>query len=96
MSTSDDVPGGSRESGKKRIERWRREQLEQAGYPLPMAVEIAESGADLHLAAQLIERAGYTPKAAVRIATTPEVDLNLAVRLRERGCQQEVALGILL
>ena len=53
----------------ERIERWRAEEL---------------------------ERAGYEPRAAGRIAVRHDVDLHAAVELVERGCPQDLALKILL
>ena len=53
----------------ERIERWRAEEL---------------------------ERAGYEPRAAGRLAVRHDVDLHTAVDLLERGCPPELALKILL
>ena len=53
----------------ERIERWRAEEL---------------------------ERAGFEPRAAGRLAVRHDVDLHTAVDLLERGCSQELALKILL
>jgi hypothetical protein len=53
----------------ERIERWRAEEL---------------------------ERAGYEPRAAGRLAVRHDVDLHTAVELIERGCPAELALRILL
>jgi hypothetical protein len=53
----------------ERIERWRAEEL---------------------------ERAGYEPRAAGRIAVRHDVDLHTAVDLLQRGCSPDVALRILL
>jgi hypothetical protein len=53
----------------ERIERWRAEEL---------------------------ERAGYEPRAAGRLAVRHEVDLHTAIDLVERGCPQDLALKILL
>jgi hypothetical protein len=52
-----------------RVEIWRREELERAGYP---------------------------PEAAARIASREDVDLRHAISLLERGCPPDVALRILL
>jgi len=43
-----------------------------------------------------LERAGYSHRAAGRLAARHDVDLHLAVRLLERGCSPELALQILL
>jgi len=53
----------------ERIERWRAEEL---------------------------ERAGYEPRAAGRLAVRHDVDLHSAVDLLERGCPTDLALQILL
>lgn len=53
----------------ERIERWRAEEL---------------------------ERAGYEPRAAGRLAVRHDVDLHTATDLLERGCPPELALKILL
>jgi hypothetical protein len=53
----------------ERIERWRAEEL---------------------------ERAGYEPRAAGRLAVRHDVDLHTAVDLLERGCSSDLALKILL
>jgi len=58
-----------KETEAERIERWRAEEL---------------------------ERAGYEPAAAGRLATARDVDLHLAVGLLRRGCSHELALQILL
>ena len=43
-----------------------------------------------------LERAGYSHRAAGRLAARQDIDLHLAVRLLERGCPPELALRILL
>jgi hypothetical protein len=43
-----------------------------------------------------LERAGYSPRAAGRLASRHDIDLHVAVRLLERGCSPELALKILL
>ena len=43
-----------------------------------------------------LERAGYSHRAAGRLAARHDIDLHLAVRLLERGCSPELALKILL
>ncbi len=57
------------ETESERIERWRAEEL---------------------------ERAGYEPRAAAKIAVRPDIDLHLAVDLLVRGCPADLALKILL
>ena len=53
----------------ERIERWRAEEL---------------------------ERAGYEPRAAGRLAVRHDVDLHSAIDLLQRGCPKDLALKILL
>ena len=53
----------------ERIERWRAEEL---------------------------ERAGYEPRAAGRLAVRHDVDLHEAIELLKRGCPKDLALRILL
>ena len=53
----------------ERIERWRAEEL---------------------------ERAGYEPRAAGRLAVRQDVDLHSAIDLLQRGCPKDLALKILL
>jgi hypothetical protein len=43
-----------------------------------------------------LERAGYSSRAAGRLAARPDIDLHQAGRLLERGCSPELALKILL
>jgi hypothetical protein len=43
-----------------------------------------------------LERAGYSQRAAGRLAARQDVDLHQAVQLLERGCSPELALKILL
>jgi hypothetical protein len=43
-----------------------------------------------------LERAGYSHRAAGRLAARHDIDLHLAVRLLERGCSPDLALRILL
>ena len=57
------------ETEAERIERWRSEEL---------------------------ERAGYDPRSAARLASRLDIDLHLATDLLDRGCPAEVALRILL
>jgi hypothetical protein len=52
-----------------RVESWRREELERAGYP---------------------------PDAAAKLAARDDVDLRRAISLLEHGCTPELALRILL
>ena len=46
--------------------------------------------------AEELERAGFEPRAAGRVAVRHDVDLHSAVDLLERGCPPELALKILL
>jgi hypothetical protein len=57
------------ETESERIERWRAEEL---------------------------ERAGYAPQSAAKIAVRPDIDLHFAVELLQRGCPPDLALKILL
>ena len=43
-----------------------------------------------------LERAGYSHRAAGRLAARQDIDLHLAVQLLARGCTPELALRILL
>jgi len=49
-----------------RVLLWRQEELERAGYPVHVAMDLAESSVDLHVACQLLER-GATVSEAVQI-----------------------------
>ena len=44
------------ESEREKVESWRLHVLIEAGYPLPLAEKLAGSGADLHVAVDLVER----------------------------------------
>jgi hypothetical protein len=46
--------------------------------------------------AQELERAGYEPRQAGRLAVRHDVDLHTATGLLERGCSPDLALQILL
>ncbi len=46
--------------------------------------------------AETLERAGYSAKAVLMLATEKAVDLHQAVGLLRAGCPPEVALNILL
>jgi hypothetical protein len=46
----------AKESEHARLHDWRRQVLADAGYPLPLAAELACSTADLHTAVELIDR----------------------------------------
>jgi hypothetical protein len=49
------------------VVRWRREQLTDSGFPLPVAACLAEDARyDLHALIELVER-GCPPRLAVRI-----------------------------
>jgi hypothetical protein len=43
-----------------------------------------------------LERAGYPPPAAAKLAACQDVDLHLAIDLVRQGCTHDVALSILL
>jgi hypothetical protein len=46
--------------------------------------------------AEELERAGYSPQAAVELAARGDVDLHRAAQLIKSGCSPELALQILL
>ena len=49
------------------VVRWRREQLVESGFPVPLAAKLATApGYDLHALIELVER-GCPPELAVRI-----------------------------
>jgi hypothetical protein len=50
-----------------KVEGWRLHVLIEAGYPLPIAEQIAQSGADLHDAVTLVARRGCRPEVAAQI-----------------------------
>ena len=64
MATADIVDEKTEE---QRIEAWRAEQLERAGYDRGSALELARRGdVDLHRAVELVKR-GCGPELALRI-----------------------------
>ena len=55
------------DSRRPEVVRWRREQLVQSGFPLPLAMRVAkDSGYDVHALIELVER-GCPPELATRI-----------------------------
>jgi hypothetical protein len=50
-----------------KVEGWRLHVLMEAGYPLPLAEKIAQSGADLHEAVVLVAERGCRPELAAEI-----------------------------
>ena len=50
-----------------KVESWRLHVLIEAGYPLPLAERIAQSGADLHEAVTLVAAYGCRPELAAEI-----------------------------
>jgi hypothetical protein len=53
--------------GQQQVVGWRREQLVQSGFPLPLAARLAtDARYDLHALIELVER-GCDPQLAVRI-----------------------------
>jgi hypothetical protein len=57
---------------------WRRDQLAVAGFPLPLAVQVAQDTRyDLHALIELTER-GCAPELAVRILAPPGAEGNAA------------------
>ena len=64
------TPAGERHE----LVRWRREQLVQSGFPLPLAARLAKDpGYDLHMLIELAER-GCRPDLAVRILAPLDVE----------------------
>lgn len=60
------------ERGVEEVVGWRREQLAQAGFPLPLAVSLAKNSLyDLHALIELVEQ-GCPPDLAVRILAPVE------------------------
>lgn len=49
------------------VESWRLHVLIEAGYPLPLAERLAQSGSDLHEAVNLVARQGCSPDVAAQI-----------------------------
>jgi hypothetical protein len=50
-----------------KVESWRLHVLVEAGYPLPLAERLAQSGADLHEAVTLVAQRGCRPELAAEI-----------------------------
>lgn len=50
-----------------KVESWRLHVLMEAGYPLPLAEQLAQSGADLHAAVMLVSERGCRPDVAAQI-----------------------------
>ncbi len=50
-----------------KVESWRLHVLIEAGYPLPLAEQIAQSSADLHEAVTLVAERGCRPEIAAQI-----------------------------
>jgi hypothetical protein len=50
-----------------KVESWRLHVLIEAGYPLPLAERLAQSGADLHDAVTLVAQRGCRPELAAEI-----------------------------
>jgi len=50
-----------------KVESWRLHVLIEAGYPLPLAERIAQSGADLHEAVTMVSAYGCRPELAAEI-----------------------------
>jgi hypothetical protein len=60
------------ERGGHEVVRWRREQLVDSGFPLPVAARLAKDARyDLHALIELIER-GCPPELATRIVAPLE------------------------
>jgi hypothetical protein len=66
--------GTTRESTGPDVVRWRREQLADTGFGLPLAAEVAEDTRyDLHALIELVER-GCRPELAIRILAPLEAE----------------------
>jgi hypothetical protein len=50
-----------------KVESWRLHVLIEAGYPLPLAERLAQSGSDLHEAVALVAERGCTHEIAAQI-----------------------------
>jgi hypothetical protein len=50
-----------------KVESWRLHVLIEAGYPLPLAEQVARSAADLHAAVTLVSERGCRPEVAAQI-----------------------------
>ncbi len=50
-----------------KVESWRLHVLMEAGYPLPLAEQVARSSADLHEAVTLVAERGCSPDVAAQI-----------------------------
>ena len=55
-----------REDEQSKVESWRLHVLIEAGFPLPLAERLAASGADLHVAVELVSQ-GCKPVTAAEI-----------------------------
>lgn len=68
----------TRKPGVDEVVSWRRDQLAQVGFSLPLAATIAnDPHYDLHALIELVER-GCSPKVAVRILAPLEAEPNAA------------------
>lgn len=64
----DDVTTLERDRDERaKVESWRLHVLIEAGYPLPLAEQVARSGADLHAAVTLVSERGCRPEIAAQI-----------------------------
>ena len=52
---------------RRKVESWRLHVLIEAGYPLPLAEQVAQSRADLHEAVTLVTERGCRPEIAAQI-----------------------------
>jgi hypothetical protein len=59
-------------------------------------LEVTERDRIEHWRTEELERAGYSHRAAGRLAARHDIDLHRAVSLLKRGCAPELALKILL
>ena len=61
------ITSDSERDERAKVEGWRLHVLIEAGYPLPLAERIAQSGADLHDAVTLVAERGCRPETAAEI-----------------------------
>ena len=88
------------ETETERIQRWRAEELERAGYEPGAAFELSiRPDVDLHRALQLMGKSrerGLPPQFTAKIAKAEGVELQLAITLVENNCTPKLMKKILL
>ena len=64
----DELTTGEAERDERaKVESWRLHILIEAGYPPPLAEQVARSSADLHAAVTLVSERGCRPEVAAQI-----------------------------